>query len=157
MIGTLHRFFNWRPILISYGFKFATNTDIFRAVPGCLIMCLWLERKWDGACERVQGLEASRGGPGGGRRARLWWANASGVGGCWRGAEGCGGSNVSEYAAGCCWSVGGLVAEWTVAALVRGAEYVRGSRADGGERRRCCEGGLCERWWWGRGLWWRKV
>ena len=22
-------------------------------------------------------------------------------GGCWRGAEGCGGSNVSEYAAGC--------------------------------------------------------
>ena len=40
---------------------------------------------------------------------------------------------------------------------VRGKEYVRGSRADGGERRRCCEGGLCERWWWGRGLWWRKV
>ena len=43
-----------------------------------------------------------------------------GVGGCWRGAEGCGGSIVSEYAGGCCWSVGGLVAEWKVAALVRG-------------------------------------
>ena len=33
-----------------------------------------------------------------------------------------------------------------------GEEYVRGSRADGGERRRCCEGELCERRWWGRGL-----
>ena len=39
---------------------------------GCLIMCLLLERKWGGACERVQGLEAACGGPGGGRRARLW-------------------------------------------------------------------------------------
>ena len=28
--------------------------------------------------------------------------------------------------------------------------YVRGSRADGGERRRCCEGGQCERRWWDR-------
>ena len=39
---------------------------------GCLIMCLWLERKWGGACERVTGLEAACGGPGGGRHARLW-------------------------------------------------------------------------------------
>ena len=29
---------------------------------GCLIMCLWLEKKWGGACERVQGLEAACGG-----------------------------------------------------------------------------------------------
>ena len=28
--------------------------------------------------------------------------------------------------------------------------YVRGSRTDGGERRRCCEGGQCERRWWDR-------
>ena len=35
-------------------------------------MCLWLERKWGGACERVQGLEAACGGPGGGRQAHLW-------------------------------------------------------------------------------------
>ena len=38
-----------------------------------------------------------------------------------------------------------------------GEEYVWSSRADGGERRSCCEGGLCERRWLGRGLWWRKV
>ena len=35
--------------------------------------------------------------------------------------------------------------------ICSGKEYVRGSQADGGERRRCCEGGLCERLWWGRG------
>ena len=28
-----------------------------------------------------------------------------------------------------------------------GEGYVRGSRADGGKRLRCCEGGLCERRW----------
>ena len=38
-----------------------------------------------------------------------------------------------------------------------GEEYVRGSRADGGERRSCCEGGLCERRCGGQGLWWRKI
>ena len=53
-------------------------------------------------------------------------SRASLVSECGRGGwvlERCGGmwgSIVSEYAAGCCSSVGGLVAEWKVAALVRG-------------------------------------
>ena len=52
---------------------------------------------------------------------------------------------------------GGFVGIEDGGGICSGKEYVRGSRADGEERRRCCEGGLCERWWWGRGLWWRKV
>ena len=61
---------------------------------------------------------------------------------------GCGGSNVSEYAAGCCWSKGGLVAEWTVAALVRGAAFVLVVEGLGGAGYLGCgcrgrEGGCC--------------
>ena len=48
---------------------------------GCLIMCLWLERKWGGACERVQGLEAACDGPGG-AVARVFGENMFGEGIC---------------------------------------------------------------------------
>ena len=46
-------------------------------------------------------------------RAGLFWWVLERCGGMW-------GSIVSEFAAGCCWTVGGLVVEWKVAALVRG-------------------------------------
>ena len=60
---------------LAYKFKvvlFKAKLRYLSGGAGCLIMCLWLERKWVGACERVPGLEASCGGPGGGRHARLW-------------------------------------------------------------------------------------
>ena len=43
-----------------------------------------------------------------------------------------------------------------------GEEYVRGRNKFGVARRMVGKDGDvvragCERWWWGRGLWWRKV
>ena len=73
---------------------------------------------WGGACGRVQGLEAGAGRKGAvfGERMRAG-AVLVGAGEVWRDV---GDRLFLEEAAGCCWTVGGLVAEWGVAALVRG-------------------------------------